>query len=58
MTDAQKKANGKYKKEKTDTLSINIPKGFKDSWKQEASERGMSLTELVVRAVEKYLSEN
>lgn len=58
MTNAQKKANEKYKKDKTDTLSINIPKGFKESWKQEASERGMSLTELVFRAVEKYLWEN
>lgn len=58
MTDAQKKANDKYKKDKTDTLFINIPKGFKESWKQEAWERGMSLTKLVFRAVEKYLREN
>lgn len=51
-TDAQKKASIKYIQEKTDDIRIRTVKGTKERWKQAADEKGMSLTQFVIEAVE------
>ncbi|MEE1400918.1 MAG: hypothetical protein UF305_01320 [Oscillospiraceae bacterium] len=55
-TDAQKKASIKYLQEKTDNIQIRTPKGTKARWKGGAAERGMSMNQLIVEAVEKELA--
>ena len=51
-TEAQKNASIKYLKEKTDSIQIRTPKGTKERWKTAATERGKSLNQLIVDAVE------
>ena len=51
-TDSQKKASIKYLQEKTDDIRIRTPKGTKERWKQAADAKNMSLTQLVIEAVE------
>ena len=54
-TDAQKKASIKYIQEKTDDIRIRTPKGTKERWKQAAEARDISLTQLVIDAVESVI---
>lgn len=51
-TEAQKRASIKYLKDKTDNIQIRAPKGTKDRWRAAADQRGQSLTQFVVEAVE------
>mgnify|MGYP003099802142 CR=1 FL=1 len=51
-TDSQKKASMKYLRDKTDSIQIRTPKGTKDRWKKAANERGKSLNQLIIGAVE------
>lgn len=51
-TEAQKKASIKYLKEKTDNIQIRTPKGTKDKWRAAADQRGQSLTQFIIGAVE------
>lgn len=51
-TEAQKKASMKYLQEKTDDIRLRVPKGTKDRWKEAAEARGISMTQLVLEAVE------
>lgn len=44
-----------YKSDHYDMIRINVPKGYKDLLKTEATKRGMSLTKLVVNAVVEYV---
>lgn len=54
-TEAQKNAAIKYMKEKTDDIRLRVPKGTKDSWRAAAAQRGQSMTQFVVDAVEKEI---
>lgn len=51
-TEAQKRANLKYLKEKTDDIRIRSGKGIKDRWKAAADKQGVSLNRYVIDAVE------
>ena len=51
-TEAQKNASIKYLKEKTDSIQIRTPKGTKERWKEAAADRGKSLNQFIVNAVE------
>lgn len=42
----------KYMKEKRDKLTLNLPLGDKDRYKQHAESRGKSLTALIVDLIE------
>ena len=44
-----------FNKEKYDKVTLSIPKGQKQIWKDEASKRGLSLTEFITRSIEYYL---
>lgn len=51
--------NIKYKndfnKQKYDAVTMQIPKGFKQLWQNEAKQRNMSLTAFVIEAVKNYI---
>lgn len=51
-TEAQKRANIKYLKEKTDDIRIRVPKGKKDEYKQQAERKGESLNAYIIRLIE------
>lgn len=54
-TDAQKRATMKYLAEKTDNIQIRTPKGTKDTWKAAAADRGISMQQLIITAVNAYI---
>lgn len=51
--DRVKYAN-EYNKENYDKVTIMIPKGDKEAWKSVAKAQGLSMSEMVRRAVEEY----
>ena len=53
---AQLMAVKKYRQEKRDQISFDVPKGKRDELKQSASLLGMSLRGLFVSSVEEYIS--
>lgn len=55
-TDARKRANIKYIKDKTDDIRLRVPKGTKERWQAAAAERGISMTRYVVDLVEADIS--
>ena len=55
--DRVKYAN-EFNKENYDKVTIMIPKGEKEHWKTLAKARGLSMTEMVRRAVEEYSEKN
>lgn len=55
-TEAQKRANMKYIKEKTDDIRLRVPIGLKDKYKAEAEKRGYkSMTQFIIDCVEKEI---
>ena len=54
VTDAQKLSIQKYRQEKRDQLSVDVPKGKRDAYKAIAAELGLSLSILIQRGVESY----
>lgn len=56
-TDAQKRASMKYIAEKTDDIRIRTPRGTKERWKQAADMLGISMTQMVMEAVEEHIKE-
>lgn len=52
---AQLLAQAKFKQEKRDTLTIDLPKGTKDGYKTSAAAFGMSLTFLIQCGVEEFI---
>ena len=56
-TDAQKRASQKYKATSRDKLTLDIPKGSKERYKEHAEKRGKSLTALVVDLLERDIEE-
>ena len=57
-TEARKKANIKYLREKTDDIRLTLPKGTKDRWREAAELAGYSMTQYVKLAVEKQIAED
>lgn len=51
-TDAQKKASAKYLKEKRDKLTLNLPLGSKQRFKDYAESKGKTLTRLIIDLIE------
>lgn len=45
------KYNNDFNRQKYDKVTIQIPKGEKDEWKQLAQKTGLSMTEMIRRAV-------
>lgn len=43
----------KYMNERRDKLTLNLPKGDKERYKNHAESKGMSLTGLIVELIEK-----
>lgn len=56
-TEAQKRASQKYKASSRDKLTLDIPKGSKERYKEHAEKRGKSLTALVVDLLERDIKE-
>ena len=54
-TEAQKKASIKYIAEKTDDIRLRVPKGLKEKYKTEAEKRGESMTQFIIKCVEKEI---
>ena len=48
----------KYKKINRENLNFNLPLGTKDSWKDYAASRGISLTEIVTILIEEDMKKN
>jgi hypothetical protein len=42
----------RYMKESRDKLTLNLPKGKKDEYKEYAQSKGMSLTELIMYLID------
>ena len=53
-TEAQIRANEKYRKEKCDRVIISVPKGKREEYKAKAAKFGLSLTKLIQNSVESY----
>lgn len=53
--ESRKNASIKYLKEKRDKLGLNLPKGKKEEYKAFAESKGMSLTELIVKLIEREM---
>lgn len=51
-TEAQKRATQKYKATSRESLSIDMPKGYKARYKTHAHKRGKSLTALILELLE------
>lgn len=51
-TEAQNRAKIKYRKKTYDRVEVTIPKGLRERWKAVADAKGISLTSLVVQAME------
>ena len=54
ITEAQKLSKTRYRKEKRDQLTVEIPKGKRAAYRLVANELGLSMARLVQNAVEEY----
>lgn len=52
------KYNNQYNKENYDKITILVPRGEKDEWKAFAQQNGISLTEMIRRAVADYFEKS
>lgn len=52
MKQSQIDAVKRYRAKALDRITIEVKKGFKDKWKQEAEKRGMSLQGFIKYAVD------
>ena len=50
LTDAQKRANNKYRKEKTEQINFRVPKGAKEIIQQLSMQSGESMQRYIIRA--------
>ena len=51
--EAAKAASAKYIKAKRDQLNLNMPKGKKDEYRQQAEAHGMSLNAYIISLLER-----
>lgn len=45
----------RYNQENYQKITLQVPKGTRDKWKDEAESRGQSMTAMIVEAVEEYI---
>lgn len=57
MTDAKKRANEKYLKEKCDTIIFRVPKGKKEKIKDYAESKGESLSGYINRLIKQDMKD-
>ena len=57
-SEAQKKATLKYRKEHLETLTLQMKKGTKDQWKEQAKSKGLSLNAYITALIKKDMEEN
>ena len=48
----------KYMKERRDKLTLNLPKGKKEEYKEYAQSKGLSLTELIMSLIDADMQKN
>ncbi len=56
--DKSKERTMKYMKENRDKLTLNLPRGDKERYREHARNRGKSLTGLIVDLIEKDIKES
>lgn len=56
--ESAKNATMKYLKESRDKLTLNLPKGKKEEYKNYATSKGLSLTELISNLIEADMKKN
>lgn len=54
-SEAQKRADAKYRKKAYDQIAIRVPKGKRKEWKALADRRGESLAGIITRLLEEEL---
>jgi hypothetical protein len=57
-TEAQNRATQKYLKNNYDQLSVRIPKGKRNEYKNHATSRGISLAQLIADLVDEDIKKN
>lgn len=55
-TPAQGKASKKYMLENVDKITVQVPKGTKDKWREAADAAGVSMNKYVIQAVNRRMS--
>ena len=55
LTDAQRRANNKYLKEKVEDVKFRVPKGFRDKIQSHAASQGESVNSFINRAVKETM---
>ena len=58
MTKAQTRASNKYNAKAYDRIAIQVKKGDRDRYKALAARLGVSVNQLFVQAVERYIEDN
>ena len=54
---AATKAKNKYNAENYERISLSVPKGKKEAWKNAAAVRGFSLNQFIIDTVEREIEE-
>lgn len=57
-SEAQKKATLKYRKEHLETLTLQLKKGTKETWKEQAKAKGLSLNAYISSLIKKDMEES
>ncbi|WP_409966955.1 hypothetical protein RFF05_09955 [Bengtsoniella intestinalis] len=57
ISDARRRANEKWQKEKTDEIKVRVPKGQKERLRAQATKKGESLNGLFQRLINQELEE-
>lgn len=52
LTESKRKAIDKYLAEKTDRVTLRLPKGKKEEYQQQAAKHGLSLTKYIISLIE------
>lgn len=52
-SDAQKRASMKYRAKTKEQMNIDIKKGMKEAYKQQAAKRGLSLSAYIISLIER-----
>lgn len=54
-TDAQKRAEKKYRAEKVETIAVRVPKGKKEYYKEKAESVGQSLNQFAIQSMDERI---
>lgn len=57
-SEAQKRATMKYKAKAYDRLELQLKKGMKDVYREQAAKKNMSLNAYIISLIEKDIEEN